>query len=399
LKPNVDGTITALRLFGKDFTEFLHKDLIDDFTIFRVTLFKIFDDPRYRSVMTSLSKLFADSFSDIRNKVFKYLKMISDDPNVILTTLTPIIENFKQGLVALGFAIEAIGLFIMGFFRSDMGMASFAANMEALRDGAYNAGVGTSELIGEISTLALEMQPLLRAVSYLGNFVTLAVSTIASALTLFGYVAEQVAARITWLATLGMSEWANRTLDDSYGHERAAEVMGHMERMQRAAYGILGWRLGGTEGEEGANNAAVTPPPQNAANQAAANPHGARIPNAAVMTAGQPGGFLGGQARIGPIPGSQPIDFSNQLNNPNIQLNDNAVVEAFRVARPMRFEPRRMDQNISVNVGTMNVTANNAQDLIDQFVNLGAGNVNRPGPQRIQGPFSPDAAAQRGLIY
>jgi len=393
LKPNVDGTITALRIFGKSFTEVLHKDLISDFTAIRVSLFEIFEDPRFKTGMTALSQIFAESFKDIRDIVFRYLDMIHADPQAALKKLEPIVTNFRHGITALGYAIEAVGLFLMGFFGTDLGMKNLSDSFKELRDGAYQNGAQMATTISSINAFTNSLVPV-------ANMIT-------TVMPLFNQILGYLLVGFTAVFDLIESSLRNvlRFVPDFLLPEAIARFKNETTE-ESGQFRILGSNFNFArtmdlidrinEGS-GLFNGQRPPFPQNLPTPAQPIPSPAAIAGAAPlnnagMIAGQPAGGGGGGGRMAPI------DLNNQLNNPNIRLSDNAVVEGLKAAKPMRFEPRRVEQTVNVNIGTMNVTASDAQGLVDQLSNIQKGNT--PGPkQKFRGPLTPDAAAARGLSY
>jgi hypothetical protein len=393
LKPNVDGTVTALRLFGQKFTEILHKDLIADFTAMRVSLFDILEDPRFKTAMTALSGMFAESFKDIRDIVFRYLDMIHEDPQAALKKLEPIVTNFRQGITALGYAIEAVGLFLMGFFGTDLGMKNLADSFKELRDGAYQNGAQMATTISSINAFTNSLVPVANMITtvmplfnqifgYLLVGFTAVFDLIESSLrNVLRFVPD-------FLLPEAIARFKNETTEES-GQFRIlgsnfnfARTMDLIDRINESSGLFNGQRPPFPQ------NLPIPPQPV----PSPAGVLGAAVPSAAGMVAGQPAGGGGGGGRMAPV------DFNNQLNNPNIKLSDNAVVEGLKAAKPMRFEPRRVEQTVNVNIGTMNVTASDAQGLVDQLSNIQKGNAPTPS-QKFRGPLTPDAAAARGLSY
>jgi hypothetical protein len=396
LKPNVDGTITALRLFGRDFTEILHEDLIADFTAIRVSLFELFEDPRYKVAMGELGKEFNNVFGDLRGTVFGFLQKIIDDPSTLVTTLTPVLTNLKEGLKAVRIAFEALGLYLSGLFGTDLGVAGLATSLEAVRDNSYEAGVNMGTFVSNINFLLSDLNLVIDVISLIGQGIALLSTYAITGFTLIiEFMANLYARYLSLVPDMfvpsALRQWSNerlsRSAQDSYATtfgmaQRAAD---QYERFMNTAYRTAGINN---------NQPAGTPPIATPGVVSPANPYGAMIPNAAVMTAGQPGGLLGRQTQIAPAPGSQPINFAAQ--NPNLQVSDNAIVEGFRVARPMRFEPRRVDQSVSIKIDNLTVTASDTQSLSDQLVAISrrSGGIT---PAAIGG-IPVDAAAQRGFI-
>jgi hypothetical protein len=400
LKPNVDGTITALRLFGRDFTEVLHKDLIADFTTLRVSLFHLFKDPRYKAAMDELGKEFNNVFGDLRGTIFGFLQRIIDDPQILVTTLRPILENLRDGLIGVRLAFESLGLFLAGLFGSDLGMSSMITSMEVLRDNSYNTGVAFASLSRSLMQSISDMPLLTETFAGFGIALSILVTTVEVGLkTIIDLSSMILGYYIRFMnnsgplnrligRTLGMDQWQGWAMEKTGDGPLSAfaGTIGAIDRLQQ----LLDLR-------NRMNNpaAAPTPPPPQP------TPPGGGVPR--VTGAVAPGANVAGLAYYGMIPTQgrpqQNIGIgqssATQTIIPNINLNDNAVVEGFRAARPMRFEPRRVDQNVSVTIGTLNLTANDAQNVFDQLVALGRG---RGATPIASGTIPADAAAQRGFI-
>lgn len=395
LKPNIDGTITALRMFGKDFTQILHQNLIADFVTLRVSIFELFKDPRYMTAMDQLGKEFNDVFGDLRGTVFGFLQKIIDDPMTLVTTLRPILMNLRNGLIGVRLAFESLGLFLAGLFGTDLGAENFESSMTAIRDSSYAAGESTANLVKQISIFISDISPLLDIFAILGHFVSIATSAIMAFISGIMTAFRNAAANFVNIITLGNSEWARGVLGDE---AIWANTLSHLENMQRSTYALLGWELAGTQAENQAQAAPqVTGTVAPGANIAGLEYYGiipmqARPQQNIQQVQGQ--NIASVTTQLGQNIGRRQ-NTATQTINPNIQLNDNAVVEGFRAARPMRFEPRRVDQNVTVTIGTLNVSANDAQGVFDQLVALRRGGAPRPA---ATGTIPVDASAQRGFI-
>jgi hypothetical protein len=395
LKPNVDGTITALKLFGKDFTEYIHKDLIADFTTLRVLIFEVFKDPRYKSAMIQLSKMFSQSFNSIRLTVLRYLQMLIDDPNVLVTKLTPVIKNFENGVKALSLAIQSIALFLEGFFGAEAGLEGLATTMESIKNNSKKAGEETRKFVKELSGLVAAISPSIATLTWVFEKLNEAINKLLSPFTFMASI---------FGGDLGEGINKYRALTD----QQRAEMSGH-DRMRM----ILGER---------AASAALNMPFQFIKpGPAFYNPDVAKIPQTPYRTdtmgsikpifsdiynpgwklpSTQPSATPAiGQQQSSQKTQSSAIQYSLSSKFPFITQMPNipkeAVIEAFKVAKPIKVEARQVDQSVKISIAEMNVTSSDANDFSNQLKNVARKNTTQPKQRQ----FSADDAAARGLLY
>lgn len=405
LKPNVDGVITALRIFSMDFSDIFHKDLIAFFTTVRVGIFKILNLDSYKKTMGRLSNLFSEQFGDIQGNIYEYLQKIYDDPAILYTKLEGPIRNLGIGLRSVRIGIEAIWNFIQGVFGQSLGFENLETTMTAVRDNAYSLGVSfnyiSNSMFRAISDMPIIIDTFMRfgtAIAIVATVIEIGIRTIFE--TISGITAYYIRAmnsnpftrailRLGGLGPLGTPEWeqwaTNRTQE--IGQDPLSAFSGTLGAIDRLNEFLeLNNRIGQQQNPQVQQNMAVAMPM--AYNQNIAVPTNSGYTQPAVQN--------NPIATRAITPNTRPT-ASGTIN---ASINDQAVVEGFRVARPIQVNPRALNQAVNVNIGTLNLSTDNAQQFVDNLVQLGRGAPQ--GGRRLVGPYSNeflDAASARGFQY
>lgn len=375
LMPNLDGTITALRIFGMDFTQYIHTDLIDSFRTIRVSLFQILNLDSYKNTMKKLSLLFADQFGDIRNTVFKYLQLIHDDPAKLYKMLEGPIKNLGAGLTALRSVIEGIALFMAGFLGTDLSFNSLTKAAEGFKNSAYQSGIeaaeatkGVTSFAGELGTLTAELNQALQPLKFFNTAFATLIDGIDTILTrirnpLYGFLGKETGEE-TVLGDFGKS--ARDYLFKNYGY-----INPDIEKNDSILPPLFSEQLTATD----LFLKQKTLEQVNAANLAGELAARGSIPPKGMSAYTPP------VAAANNIPVSQ-LTVSTQMKGQPTQVNPTfdtkSVIEGFRNMKPVSFQPKSVGVTMTFQVGEMNVTANDAKQFAADVMSGAVNFTNKP---------------------
>jgi len=409
LMPNVDGTITALRKFGQDFVNTFHKDLIDNFTTIRITLFEILKSDRYKAAMTKISDLFASQFGDIRTNIFKVLQQIYDDPMILYTKLEGPIKNLGQGLIALRLAAESFGLFIEGFLGTNLGFENIVETMEHVKSVSKQAGTELAERINTLTYLSEALKPIITLAAIFSGVVGYFLRAVVLGVRLSAQLIDNIIKFLT-------RDWENMYVPgmDDGSVALANSMQEDFAQVSKLIFGTSNAQPTIAQGSSPTVVAATKAATAAAAAAVAATPKGA--------TGGTPVQATMASTSTVSIDPQRLAAFSQHMESPAMNpfgkdplglfskpakqqatvqpvLKTSDVVEGFRNMKPIA--PRNFEMKLTFNVGEMQVTANDVQDFAKQVSTFGldlADRRRRPA-SKLQGPFSPTEAASRGLNY
>lgn len=401
LMPNIDGTITALRIFGIDFVDLFHKDLISTFTTIRVMLFKILNLESYKETMRKLSTLFKDQFGDITDTVLEYLQKIYDDPSKLYASLEGPIKNLGSALKAVRSVIEGIALFSAGLVGTELAYDSITKSAENFKNNAYDLGVESANTVNQIITLISE-------ITSLSSELNLILGPLRAFNTGIAAIFEMLNQYFTFFYT---KVPGYKLIGDLLGLEAGeGGVFGEFGKsIKKYLYERTGYidynALPGATAGMGQPDSGTASPSEQAATRASNIPPALaaiqRAKNLPQMPNGAP------YVPPGQIPNLFDInipEYSGQTKGPiqiNPKIESKDVIEGFKNIKPISFQPKSVGVNLSFNIGQMNVTANDAKEFASDVMSGTLDLTNKPVPLKVATPSSPVAgfSASLGLNY